>query len=339
MAGFKKLIFIQLISWLVFASIGGYFVASAFDSAASNAQKKAQLVVNNYINKHSITEISPEKLQQVLADGNTFSSFILRDQQGKEVINIQSPTPLPAIAQLVETSFNSVRPQFAVNQASDIKVEFMINANNLGLLLQQGLFIVILVSGLMAIIPIIFMKTMFKKLNRNISMTVAEVIDVYINQNQVNSGLETAINNSKIKQLCVDLVPSFNRLSHFLQSKHDDIQNAAHSIKQEAYKDVVTELGNRNMFVEYYEKHIESSEKSTFGSLAMVRCSELQAINQTRGYQKGDEYVKAVADIIKHISGTYTGSKVFRLNSSDFAIVLPNTPLKEAERLDWKSVV
>ena len=332
MAGFKKLIFIQLISWLVFASIGGYFVASAFDSAASNAQKKAQLVVNNYINKHSITEISPDKLQQVLADGNTFSSFILRDQQGKEVINIQSPTPLPAIAQLVETSFNSVRPQFAVNQASDIKVEFMINANNLGLLLQQGLFIVILVSGLMAIIPIIFMKTMFKKLNRNISMTVAEVIDVYINQNQVNSGLETAINNSKIKQLGVDLVPSFNRLSHFLQSKHDDIQNAAHSIKQEAYKDVVTELGNRNMFVEYYEKHIESSEKSTFGSLAMVRCSELQAINQTRGYQKGDEYVKAVADIIKHISGTYTGSKVFRLNSSDFAIVLPNTPLKEAER-------
>ncbi|BDF94804.1 GGDEF domain-containing protein [Pseudoalteromonas sp. KAN5] len=332
MAGFKKLIFIQLISWLLFASIGGYFVAAAFDNATSNAQHKAQLVVNNYINKHSIADISPEKLQQVLADGNTFSSFILRDQQGKEVVNIQSPTPLPAIAQLVESSFNSIRPQFAVNQASDIKVEFMINANNLGLLLQQGLFIVILVSGLMAIIPIVFMKTMFRKLNRNISMTVADVIDVYINQNQLNSGLDTAINNSKIKQLGVDLIPSFNRLSHFLQSKHDDIQNAAHTIKQEAYKDVVTELGNRNMFVEYYEKHIESSEKSTFGSLAMVRCSELQAINQTRGYQKGDEYVKAVADIIKHISGTYTGSKVFRLNSSDFAIVLPNTPLKEAER-------
>ncbi len=173
---------------------------------------------------------------------------------------------------------------------------------------------------------------MFSKLNRNISMTVAEIIDVYINQNQVNNALETAINSSKIKQLGVDLVPSFNRLSHFLQSKHEDIQNAAQSIKQEAYKDVVTKLGNRNMFVEYYEKYIESSEKSTFGSLAMVRCSELQVINQTRGYQKGDEYVKAVADIIKHISGTYTGSKVFRLNSSDFAIVLPNTPLKESER-------
>ena len=61
------------------------------------------------------------------------------------------------------------------------------------------------------------------------------------------------------------------------------------TIKHEAYKDVITSLGNRNMFVEYYEKNIENTEQSTFGSLAMVRCSELQAINQTRGYQKGDE--------------------------------------------------
>ena len=332
MAGFKKLILIQLISWLLLASVGGYFVALAFDNAASSAQKKAQNVVSNYIDNHTIEEISPQQIQQALADGNTFSSFILRDYDGKELINIQSPTPLPSFAAFVEERFNSIRPQFAVNKASDIKVEFTINAHNLGALLQQAMFIVILVSGLMAIIPVIFMKAMLKRLNSNISMTVAEIVDVYINQNQVNNGLEASIDNTKIKKLAADLVPSFNRLSHFLQSKHEDIQNAALSIKQEAYKDVVTELGNRNMFVEYYEKHIESSEKSTFGSLAMVRCSELQSINQTRGYQKGDEYVKAVADIIKHISGTYTGSKVFRLNSSDFAVVLPNIPLKESER-------
>ncbi|WP_350563330.1 diguanylate cyclase domain-containing protein, partial [Psychrobacter sp. CAL346-MNA-CIBAN-0220] len=88
-------------------------------------------------------------------------------------------------------------------------------------------------------------------------------------------------------------------------------------IKREAYKDGVTELGNRNMFVDYYEKNIENTEISTFGSLALVRCSELQSINQSRGYQKGDEYIKSVADIIVNISGNYSGSQVFRLNSSD----------------------
>ncbi|NIZ07725.1 EAL domain-containing protein [Pseudoalteromonas sp. HF66] len=332
MAGFKKLIFIQLISWLLFALLGGYFIALSFDSAVSDAQQKAQNVVSAYINTQTLDELAPEKIKHALADGSTFSKFVIRDQAGQVVSSVESSQPLPIFAEIVNASFNSIRPQFAVNQASDIKVEFTINAHNLASLLQQALFVVILISGLIALLPIIYMKSMFRRLNRKISTTVADIVDIYINQNQIDDDLEQSIDTTSLKKLSKDLIPSFNRLSHFLQTKHDDIQNNALNIKKEAYKDVVTNLGNRNMFVEYYEKNIENAEKSTFGSLAMVRCSELQAINQTRGYQKGDDYVKSVADIIKHISGTYTGSQVFRLNSSDFAVVLPNTPLKEAER-------
>jgi len=332
MAGFKKLIFIQLISWLLFALLGGYFIALSFDSAVSDAQQKAQNVVSAYINTQTLDELAPEKIKHALADGSTFSKFVIRDQAGQVVSSVESSQPLPIFAEIVNATFNSIRPQFAVNQASDIKVEFTINAHNLASLLQQALFVVILISGLIALLPIIYMKSMFRRLNRKISTTVADIVDIYINQNQIDDDLEQSIDTTSLKKLSKDLIPSFNRLSHFLQTKHDDIQNNALNIKKEAYKDVVTNLGNRNMFVEYYEKNIENAEKSTFGSLAMVRCSELQAINQTRGYQKGDDYVKSVADIIKHISGTYTGSQVFRLNSSDFAVVLPNTPLKEAER-------
>ncbi|MFY8283471.1 EAL domain-containing protein [Pseudoalteromonas sp. SSMSWG5] len=332
MAGFKKLIFIQLISWLLFTVLGGYLVALSFDSSVSDTQKKAQLTVNSYISDLTMDDLSAEKIQRTFADASIFSSFTLRDHAGKTLVAVQSSESLPLLAQMVNSSFNSIRPQFAVNNASDIKVEFTINAQSLANLMQQAMFVVILVSGLIALLPIFFMKSMFKRLNRKISTTIADIVDIYINQNQVGGDLEQAIDTSRIKKLSKDLIPSFNRLSHFLQTKHDDIQNNALNIKKEAYKDIVTNLGNRNMFVEYYEKNIENSDKSTFGSLAMVRCSELQAINQTRGYQKGDEYVKGVADIIKHISGTYTNSQVFRLNSSDFAVVLPNTPLKEAER-------
>ena len=332
MAGFKKLIFIQLISWLLLTVLGGYLVALSFDSSVSDTQKKAQLTVNSYISDLTMDDLSAEKIQRTFADASIFSSFTLRDHAGKTRVAVQSSESLPLLAEMVNSSFNSIRPQFAVNNASDIKVEFTINAQSLANLMQQAMFVVILVSGLIALLPIFFMKSMFKRLNRKISTTIADIVDIYINQNQVGGDLGQAIDTSRIKKLSKDLIPSFNRLSHFLQTKHDDIQNNALNIKKEAYKDVVTNLGNRNMFVEYYEKNIENSDKSTFGSLAMVRCSELQAINQTRGYQKGDEYVKGVADIIKHISGTYTNSQVFRLNSSDFAVVLPNTPLKEAER-------
>ncbi|ATC81830.1 EAL domain-containing protein [Pseudoalteromonas agarivorans] len=332
MAGFKKLIFIQILSWLVCVAAGSYFISVSFNNAVSEAQTSAQTSVTRYINSLTNDELSPESIKKAIGDGKTFSSFILRDYQGAEVFSVNSPTQLPMFAEFIQSSFNSVRPQFAVNDAADIKVEFTLNIERLAQQLQTSLFIVIFISAFLVIIPIILMKSIFHSLNKNISMTVADVIDIYINQNQIGDDLDTALDASKMKKLGKDLVPSFNRLSHFLKNKNDDIQNAALSIKQEAYKDVITELGNRNMFVEYYEKHIENSERSTFGSLALVRCSELQTINQSRGYQKGDDYVKGVADIIKHISGTYTGSQVFRLNSSDFAIVLPNTPLKEAER-------
>ncbi|CAM3049678.1 EAL domain-containing protein [Pseudoalteromonas distincta] len=332
MAGFKKFIFIQIISWLLCVAAGSYFISIGFDNAVSDAQKNAQNTVNKYINDLSLSEISAQNLKQSIADGKTFSNFTLRDYQDAEVFSINPPTQLPMFADFVLASFNSVRPQFAVNDAKDIRVEFVLNIEHLAAPLQTSLFIVLFISAILVIIPVILMQSIFYRLNKNISITVADIIDIYINQNQADNDLGAALDGTKLKKMGKDLVPSFNRLSHFLKSKNEDLQSAAMSIKHEAYKDVVTSFGNRNMFVEYYEKNIENSEQSTFGSLAMVRCSELQAINQSRGYQKGDEYVKGVADIIKHISGTYTGSQIFRLNSSDFAVVLPHIPLKEAER-------
>ncbi|ALQ08636.1 MULTISPECIES: EAL domain-containing protein [unclassified Pseudoalteromonas] len=331
MAGFKKLIFIQIISWLLCVAAGSYFISVSFDNAVSEAQKNAQASVTNYINDLSFDDNLVQNLKKSLADGKTFSSFTLRDYQGAEVFNVNSLIDLPLFADFIQSIFNSARPQFAVNKAADIKVEFTVNIQHLAEQLQISLFIIIFISAVLVIIPIILMQSIFNHLNKSISMTVSDVIDVYINQNQAGE-LETVLDSSKLKSLGKDLVPSFNRLSHFLKTKNEYIQSEALNIKHEAYKDVITALGNRNMFVEYYEKNIENSEQSTFGSLAMIRCSELQAINQSRGYQKGDEYVKGVADIIKHISGTYAGSQLFRLNSSDFAVVLPHIPLKEAER-------
>lgn len=91
MAGFKKLIFIQIISWLLCAAAGSYFISISFDTAVSDAQKNAQTTVTKYINDLSLDDISAQNLKQSIADGNTFSSFTLRDYQGAEVFSINPP--------------------------------------------------------------------------------------------------------------------------------------------------------------------------------------------------------------------------------------------------------
>lgn len=332
MAAFKKLIFIQLLAWLALMAAGSYFISQNFDNVIGNAQKNAQTTVEQYIKNLSATDIPIENLKSTLNVSETFSSFTLSDYQGAEVFSVSNTTELPFLAQFVQSNLNSVRLQYATNNNADIKVAFKLNMTHLGEQFQTSLFILFIISTLLTLIPIILLKTIVKNINDNVCMAVADAIDVYTNQNQLADDFATQFDPMQLEKLGKNLVPSFNRLSHFLKNKNDDIKNAAHTIKREAYKDGVTSLGNRNMFVDYYEKNIENAEVSTFGSLALVRCSELQSINQSRGYQKGDEYIKAVADIIKHISGTYSNSQVFRVNSSDFIIILPNIPLKEAER-------
>lgn len=66
--------------------------------------------------------------------------------------------------------------------------------------------------------------------------------------------------------------------------------------------------------------------------LAITRCSELQTINQIHGYHEGDRYISHVAELIQGQLHSYNGAQVFRLNSSDFATIIPNITTGESEK-------
>lgn len=104
-------------------------------------------------------------------------------------------------------------------------------------------------------------------------------------------------------------------------------------LEQTAYVDSLTKLDNRGRFVQFYENQVVNDSPVKFGVLVMTRCSELQTINQIHGYHEGDNYIAHVASLIKKAVSVYPDSKLFRLNSSDFACILPNLKLKQAENL------
>jgi RNase E specificity factor CsrD len=104
--------------------------------------------------------------------------------------------------------------------------------------------------------------------------------------------------------------------------------NDTTALEKQAYIEPLTKLENRNRFIQFFANDENQVE---FGVLAITRCSELQTINQIHGYNEGDHYICNVAEIIKSVTATYRGANVYRLNSSDFATLLPNITLKEAE--------
>jgi len=103
---------------------------------------------------------------------------------------------------------------------------------------------------------------------------------------------------------------------------------ATNILEKDAYIEPVTKLENRNRFIHFFEN---VDHRSDFGVLSITRCSELQTINQIHGYHEGDNYIRNVADIMKQAISRYKGAQVFRLNSSDFATLIPNITLKSSE--------
>jgi len=112
----------------------------------------------------------------------------------------------------------------------------------------------------------------------------------------------------------------------FEQQKSESVQ-----LEQQAYVDALTQLNNRGRFVQFFENKVHKEQTVKFGVLLITRCSELQTINQIRGYNEGDRYICRIAEIMQSVLHSYQGAEIFRLNSSDFATIMPNSTLNDGE--------
>ncbi|WP_334313551.1 EAL domain-containing protein [Psychrosphaera algicola] len=124
------------------------------------------------------------------------------------------------------------------------------------------------------------------------------------------------------------------KIKSLFENQLVEFENSASELKTEAYKDSLTNLPNRTRFVEEFEQEIGQPDKhNQFGVLLLLRATELQHINQSKGYQSGDKYVKGISDILVSVVGTYSNAKLYRLNGSDFGMILPNITAKEADTM------
>jgi len=208
----------------------------------------------------------------------------------------------------------------------DIQIRFELNPNALLAELTGFFYLLLLLPLIISILPILLIKAALNKQYRSIAAQVATNIQSFT--------VEAENFKPSVEPLPASLhavEQALQQLNVHLAKKQDEITAHAQKITDEAYKDQVTGLPNRNRFVQTYQEHTDDETQTHFGIFAITRCTELQSINQSRGFFEGDNYVKQVSEIIKHEAGSYTKSALFRLNGSDFGILLPNMTVKEAE--------
>lgn len=321
---FRTLFIVQIVCTLILQAVLVY----AFISSTANQHKQALSIQQQFIGQ-ALNNLDGEDypafgqmlrstlniqhLQLMQTDGTVLTEFNSTTQDHSFVSKLFEVAGFAREMVTVKNAEKSLQLRFAPN----LDAQDQLFMQSLGILLLAPLFLV-LVPALVAPVQA---KTIMARLNRSLSTAM----DRFMRDPAAN------LPDLDLPAEFDDVMLTLQRFGDFSQQQFSEMSRAAKLIAEDAYKDTVTNLPNRNRFVQYYEEHLRDSNSVDFGIFAIVRCTELQTINQSRGYQEGDKYIREVAGVTERAAATYRDAMVYRLNSSDFGVLIPRITAKEAE--------
>jgi EAL domain-containing protein (putative c-di-GMP-specific phosphodiesterase class I)/GGDEF domain-containing protein len=260
-----------------------------------------------------------ENIVSTLQKASTYNSIIITNQLGDTLFsykNTNSDFVLPFILP---------EPQKYTSKQLAINIESQLDFSD------ENTFAInlILLYFVLSTFIVIFAAIMSTKRHKAVFTIISQQIK---NELALPNNTNTAhVEKSDYYDLILEvpeLKKNINDIKAFISQQLENTLN----LEKEAYIDDLTQFDNRNRFVQFYENQIVQESPIKFGVLIITRCSELQTINQIHGYKEGDNYISHIAKLLKNSLLHYPDGKLFRINSSDFACILPNIELTEAEK-------
>ncbi|MCC5827521.1 EAL domain-containing protein [Alkalimonas sp.] len=319
-----QLVILQLIAALILISALIIVQLNFASQQLQRAEQQAQTFVQQWT-QHSANRDGAE-LGQQLRMALPLSQLHIQNLQGQELYQYRSgnmPTGMAA------TLFNWQGVEFSTQHIDapqhELQVRFQLDHSNQIEALNSLLWLILLLTLViyLLIIPALLwwqhqrLQQSSRQLNKVIEQLSHDPLQT-IEADKQPAGFEAVVENLQV-------------LAQQTMKKFSEMSANARQVTADAYKDVITGLPNRNRFVQYYEEQLSKDDKVDFGIFAITRCTELQSLNQTRGYQEGDKYIQEVCQILTKAVHAYADGQLFRLNSSDFGVLLPRVTAKGAE--------
>ena len=287
-------------------AVAGVFLLASHTAEQQSQHQQILLSLDEQVNFGS-----NEQLASQLAKFNRYQYINIINVEGEVIVNEKSKSSF--IDEFILAPISQVKLK-----NSNLIIQFQLDPSTELSFLQTTVLAVFIISLIFAIFttPLSIAKSrkFAQKIDDQVKRELEQVISGKDSVGKINA---EGIALPQVEQSIIDLRALIaNKIS------------ATALLEKDAYIEPVTKLENRNRFVQFFEN---ADSRSDFGVLSITRCSELQTINQIHGYHEGDTYIRKVADIMKNAVSRYKGAQVFRLNSSDFATLIPNISLKSAE--------
>lgn len=128
------------------------------------------------------------------------------------------------------------------------------------------------------------------------------------------------------------VVLAMNRMSSRLKNMFEEQLLTSERLREQAYKDPVTQLGNRRFFDLQFDHVLKDEEKVGVGVFLIIELKNFKEYNDQYGYEAGDTLLKGVANIVSQSVAAYENTIVANKGAS-FFIVLPGKTKHIAEEV------
>lgn len=115
------------------------------------------------------------------------------------------------------------------------------------------------------------------------------------------------------------IVEAMNRLSVKVRQMLDNSERMASQLREQAFTDPLTGLGNRRHFLALLESRLDDTNCA--GGLLLVQLKQFKEYNQQKGFQAGDQLLIAVADMLRDETAGIDRVTLAHIAGADFAVL------------------
>lgn len=126
------------------------------------------------------------------------------------------------------------------------------------------------------------------------------------------------------------VVVAMNSMTSKVKQMFEDHVQTADQLRQNAYTDTLTGLGNRRYLESEVQAEMQQEDSPPNGAFLLLEVHNLMELNREHGYEFGDALLIKVARILKSVTSRYENSCAVRLSGGGFGVLLPDISEDEA---------
>ncbi|BCL71702.1 putative GGDEF and EAL domain-containing protein [Vibrio nigripulchritudo MADA3029] len=323
----------QLVAWMlaVFLLLMTSVFAIEFNIMRNFLEQQQRSEVNNTINTVGLAlapylenqdEVAVESVINALFDGSSYSAvrliFLSNDKEIVRTYPIKNHDIPDWFTNL--DLFRTIHDRRVVTSGwlQLAEVEIISHPGDAYFQLWQALTsLVTLFTGIF-IIGVVVISAVVRRALKPLTLIIQKMEEV------ANNHFGEPLERPRTRDL-IAVVDGINAMSAQVEKSFKAQAREAQQLRERAYMDPVSQLGNRSFFIGQLNTWLN---ESAIGGVAILQATFIKDAYDDEGYEVGDSLVKELAALLKATTSS-PDVTLARINTAEFGFILPN--LEESE--------